>query len=175
LYHRLTTWLAPILVFTMEEVWLERNPGTGSSVHLQDMPDTPAAWLDTELAEKWAVLRKVRRVVTGALERARQDKVIGSSLEAAPIVYVDTDTAARLEGLNVADLFITSAVDLRTDTAPPDAFRSEDAESVAVSFAKATGDKCQRCWKILPDVGLFAHPGVCERCDTALTQMSSGG
>ena len=61
LYHRLTTWLAPILVFTMEEVWLERFPGEDSSVHLTDMPETPADWLDEPLAAKWASIRKTRR------------------------------------------------------------------------------------------------------------------
>ncbi len=58
LFHRLTTWLAPILVFTMEDVWLERFPGDDSSVHLQDFPDTPADWLDEPLAAKWAGIRK---------------------------------------------------------------------------------------------------------------------
>ncbi len=65
LFHRLTTWLAPVLVFTMEEVWLERFPGEATSVHLVDFPDTPAAWLDPALAAKWATVRRVRRVVTG--------------------------------------------------------------------------------------------------------------
>ena len=79
LFHRLTTWLAPVLVFTMEEVWLERFPGEESSVHLVDMPETPKAWLDEALAAKWDALRDARRVVTGALEVQRTAKVIGSS------------------------------------------------------------------------------------------------
>ncbi len=53
LFHRLTTWLAPVLAFTMEEVWLERFPGEGASVHLTDIPDTPADWLNEPLAAKW--------------------------------------------------------------------------------------------------------------------------
>jgi isoleucyl-tRNA synthetase len=84
LFHRLTTWLAPILVFTMEEVWLERFPGDESSVHLQDIPETPADWRDAALAAKWERVRAARRVVTAALEVQRRDKVIGASLEAAP-------------------------------------------------------------------------------------------
>ncbi len=169
LYHRLTTWLAPILVFTMEEVWLERHPEDDASVHLQDMPETPADWLNPDLAAKWSVLRRVRRVVTGALEVQRRDKVIGSSLEAAPVVYVDADTANVLNGLTLADLFITSDVHVSTDTAPADAFRLEDVDGIAARFVKADGEKCTRCWKILPDVGTHAHPGVCGRCDNALT------
>ncbi|NNK77871.1 MAG: isoleucine--tRNA ligase, partial [Litoreibacter sp.] len=93
LFHRLTTWLAPVLVFTMEEVWLERFPGEDSSIHLTDIPQTPAEWRDKDLATKWAQLRRVRRVVTGALELQRQEKVIGASLEAAPTVFVDAETA----------------------------------------------------------------------------------
>ena len=168
LFHRLTTWLAPILVFTMEEVWLERYPGEDSSVHLVDMPETPDAWLDAELAEKWAVIRRVRRVVTGALEVQRTEKVIGASLEAAPVVHVTPDVAALLETQEFADLCITSDIRVTSDAAPDDAFRIPEVDAVAVVFAKAEGTKCQRCWKILPDVGLHAHPGVCARCNVAL-------
>ncbi|MGR3659824.1 MAG: isoleucine--tRNA ligase, partial [Paracoccaceae bacterium] len=108
LYHRLTTWLAPILVFTMEEVWLERFPGDESSVHLVDIPETPTAWLDEALAAKWATVRRVRRVVTGALEIQRQEKNIGASLEAAPSVYIDAETAEVLKTVPFEDMCITS-------------------------------------------------------------------
>ncbi|MGJ8583696.1 MAG: isoleucine--tRNA ligase [Marinosulfonomonas sp.] len=168
LFHRLTTWLAPILVFTMEEVWLERFPGEDSSIHLIDMPDTPATWLDAGLAEKWSTIRAVRKVVTGALEIQRQDKTIGASLEAAPQVYVSQETAEILKTVPLADMCITSAVHVLTEPAPEGAFTLDDTPGVAVVFAKAEGEKCQRCWKILPDVGTHSHEGVCGRCDAAL-------
>ena len=169
LYHRLTTWLAPILTFTMEEVWLERHPGDESSVHLQDFPDTPADWLDEPLAAKWADIRAVRRVVTAALEIQRRDKVIGASLEAAPVVHVrDADVLAALKSVNFADICITSDVALTDDPMPGEAFRLPESEGVGVVFEKASGEKCQRCWKILPDVGSHNHEGVCGRCDAAL-------
>ncbi|WP_299938349.1 isoleucine--tRNA ligase [uncultured Pelagimonas sp.] len=169
LFHRLTTWLAPILVFTMEEVWLERFPGDDSSVHLIDMPDTPKEWLDEPLAAKWAEVRKVRRVVTAALEVQRTDKVIGASLEAAPVVHVrDADTLAALKSLPFDDICITSAISLTGDPQPAEAFRLPETEGVGVVFEKAEGEKCQRCWKILPDVGRHAHPGTCKRCNDAL-------
>ncbi len=168
LFHRLTTWLAPILVFTMEEVWLERYPGEESSVHLVDIPETPAAWRNDVLAAKWASIRRTRRVVTGALEVERTAKVIGASLEAAPVVHVTAETAALLGTVDLADLCITSGITVTTDAAPEGAFRLDDVADVAVIFAPAPGDKCERCWKILPDVGHHAHPGVCERCDQAL-------
>ncbi len=97
LFHRLVTWLAPMLPFTMDEVWLSRFPGEDSSVHLVDMPATPAEWLDRELAAKWEKVRAVRRVVTGALEIERREKRIGASLEAAPVVHVaDADLREAL-------------------------------------------------------------------------------
>ncbi|MBO9467123.1 isoleucine--tRNA ligase [Tropicibacter sp. R15_0] len=169
LFHRLTTWLAPILVFTMEEVWLERFPGDDSSVHLVDMPDTPKDWLDEPLAAKWEQIRKVRRVVTAALEVQRTDKVIGASLEAAPVVHVrDAEVLASLKSVEFEDVCITSAISLTGDPQPAEAFRLPEVEGVGVVFEKADGAKCQRCWKILPDVGRFAHAGTCQRCNDAL-------
>jgi isoleucyl-tRNA synthetase len=169
LFHRLTTWLAPILVFTMEEVWLERFPGDDSSVHLVDMPDTPADWLDEPLAAKWAGIRGVRRVVTAALEIQRRDKVIGASLEAAPVVHVrNREVLKALKSVDFADVCITSAVALTGDPMPNEAFRLPEADGVGVVFEAAEGEKCQRCWKILPDVGSHSHAGTCHRCDDAL-------
>ncbi|SIS68969.1 Isoleucyl-tRNA synthetase [Roseivivax lentus] len=169
LFHRLTTWLAPVLVFTMEEVWLERFPGADSSVHLQDIPETPEAWRDDALAAKWAEIRRVRRVVTAALEVQRTDKVIGASLEAAPIVHVESAEArAALGSVHFEDLCITSDITITGDSAPEAAYRLPDVPGVAVTFAKAEGEKCQRCWKILPDVGRHAHPATCARCNDAL-------
>jgi isoleucyl-tRNA synthetase len=170
LFHRLTTWLAPVLVFTMEEVWLERFGGEDSSVHLIDIPETPTAWLNPELSEKWAMIRRLRRVVTAALEVQRTEKVIGASLEAAPVVYL-ADQAVKdvLEQMPFADICITSDLTLSTDAAPSDAFTMAEVDGIAVSFVKAEGEKCGRCWKILPDVGTHSHAGVCGRCDNALS------
>ena len=169
LFHRLTTWLAPVLVFTMEEVWLERFPGEESSVHLQDMPETPASWRDDSLAAKWDQVRAVRRVVTGALEVQRTAKVIGASLEAAPVVHVaDTAILAALKSLDFADLCITSGIQLTADPEPPEAFRLPEVPGVGVVFERAIGQKCERCWKVLPDVGTHRHPQTCARCNAAL-------
>ncbi|WP_420013565.1 isoleucine--tRNA ligase [Tateyamaria sp.] len=169
LYRRLTTWLAPILVFTMEEVWLERNPGEDSSVHLVDIPETPAAWRDAALAAKWAGIRSARRAVTAALEIQRTDKVIGASLEAAPVVHVeDAELAATLGALPFADICITSQISVTNDPCPAEAFRLPEVPGIGVVFEKADGEKCARCWKVLPDVGQHSHVGVCGRCDAAL-------
>ena len=169
LYHRLTAWLAPILVFTMEEVWLCRNPSDATSIHLHDFPDTPADWLDAALAAKWAQLRQVRRVVTAALEVQRTAKVIGASLEAAPVVHVqDAGVLAALKSVDFAEICITSAIQVTGDPEPAEAFRLPEVPGVGVVFEMAEGAKCQRCWQILPDVGSHAHDGTCKRCNDAL-------
>ena len=170
LFHRLTTWLAPVLVFTMEEVWLERFPGDDSSVHLVDIPETPADWLDEPLAAKWGKVRQARRVVTAALEVQRTDKVIGASLEAAPVVHVrDADMLEALKSVTFEDICITSDLSLTGDPMPSEAFRSPEIEGVGVVFEKAEGEKCGRCWKVLPDVGKHNHSATCKRCDEALS------
>lgn len=170
LFHRLTTWLAPILVFTMEEVWLCRFPGEGSSVHLVDMPETPENWRDTALGTKWEEIRKARRIVTAALEIQRTNKVIGSSLEAAPVVYTAKPLADLLNSVSFADICITSAVEFNSvDLAPIEAYGTPNvANDLLVLFKPAPGTKCERCWKVLPDVGTHKHPGVCERCNSVL-------
>ena len=169
LFHRLTTWLAPVLVFTMEEVWLERFAGDDSSVHLVDIPDTPADWLNEPLAAKWAKVRKARRVVTAALEVQRTDKVIGASLEAAPVVHVrEAEMLDALKSVAFEDVCITSDIVLTGDPSPAEAYRLPDVDGIGVVFDRAEGAKCQRCWKLLPDVGTHSHPGTCARCDAAL-------
>jgi len=169
LFHRLTSWLAPVLVFTTEEVWLERYPGTDSSIHLTDMPNTPIEWRDDSLADKWANIRSVRRAVTAALEVQRTDKVIGASLEAAPVVHVDNAQLAQtLCSVPFEDICITSSIDVTTNVAPDEAFRLPEVTGVGVVFEMAEGEKCARCWKVLPDVGTHLHIAVCSRCDKAL-------
>ena len=175
LFHRLTTWLAPILTFTMEEVWLNRFSGPDSSVHLQDFPGTPAEWRDDALAVKWSKVRAARRVVTGALEIARRDKVIGASLEAAPVLYIaDPEVAAAVKSVEMADLCITSGLILAGHEPPAEAFRLDDP-AIGVVFEPAPGAKCQRCWKVLEDVGRHEHLGVCGRCDSVLGDSALGG
>ncbi|MEM7239839.1 MAG: class I tRNA ligase family protein, partial [Pseudomonadota bacterium] len=168
LFDRLTTWLAPILAFTMEEVWLTRHPGPESSVHLVDFPDTPADWRDDALAAKWAKIRAARRVVTGALEIQRREKIIGASLEAAPVLYLsDPDMAEAVRSVDMADLCITSQIRVHEGPPPDDAFTNEEP-GVGVVFARATGAKCARCWKVLEDVGTHSHPETCQRCNAVL-------
>jgi isoleucyl-tRNA synthetase len=169
LFHRLVTWLAPILVFTMEEAWLSRFGEGEDSVHLHDFPETPGEWRDDALAGRWAKIRAARRVVTGALEIARRDKRIGASLEAAPVLYVEApEIAEAVQGVDMAELCITSGLTVTENAIPNEAFRGDDP-SIGVVFERADGRKCARCWRVLPDVGTHEHADLCARCDAAVS------
>jgi isoleucyl-tRNA synthetase len=172
-FRRLTTWLAPILAFTAEEAWLARYPSETGSVHLETFPETPAAWRDDALAEKWRKIRKARAGVTGALEIARAEKKIGSSLEAAPQAWIaDPELLAALEGLDFAEVCITSGVSVQTGEGPAEAFRSPDAPGVAVIAALAEGRRCARSWRVTQDVGSDpAYPDVSARDAQALREL----
>ncbi|MEZ5891957.1 MAG: isoleucine--tRNA ligase [Parvularculaceae bacterium] len=170
-FDRLATWLAPVCVFTMEEAWLSRYPSEDGSIHLELFRETPAGWRDEALGAKWRKIRDVRRAVTGALEVERRDKRIGASLEAAPLVHIaDAELRKAYDGLDAAELFITSAATLTDKPAPAGAFRLEgELQAVAVVSAAAEGEKCIRCWRILPEVGAHeSHPELCERCIDAV-------
>ncbi len=170
LFGCVVRWLAPMLCFTMEEAWLARFPGETESVHLQQFPasEKMTPWRDDALAEKWRNIRSIRRVVTGALEIERADKKLGSSLEASPILYMsDPDMLGTLQGLDMAELCITSGLEIHPfEDAPADAYRlAEATDKVAVMVRPAEGEKCNRCWMVLKDVGSNPdHPQICTRC-----------
>lgn len=172
-FHRLVTWLAPILPFTMEleDVWLSRFPGEQNSVHLQDFLVTPADWLNEPLARKWDGIRRARRAVTAALEIKRSDKVIGASLEASPVVHVEDKGPAGGAEIGGLCRYLHHPGHRADRGLPPpgEAFRLPDVAGIGVVFESADGEKCERCWKILPDVGSHKHPGTCARCDEVLS------
>src|SRR5262249_45176663 len=133
LFRATVTWLAPMLPFTAEEAWLARYPSQEGSGHLESFPQLPSAWRRQALAAERREGRTRRRVVTGALEIERAHKRIGSSLEAAPVVYVsDPDLFAALVDVDLAEVAITSAATLVQGDGPPDAFRLDDVKGVAV-------------------------------------------
>jgi isoleucyl-tRNA synthetase len=173
LFHCLVTWLAPVLVFTAEEAWLTRFPSENDSVHLRRFPDVPPAWHDAALGARWERVRRVRRVVTGALEVERREKRIGSSLEAAPRVFVPAEDARVLAGLDLAELAITSGIELCERAPPADAFTLDDVPEVGVVPELARGQKCARCWQVLPEVGeQAAAPDLCRRCADAVAALA---
>jgi isoleucyl-tRNA synthetase len=179
-FRRVVTWLAPILAFTAEEAWLARYPSDTGSVHLETFPDTPSEWRDRGLANRWADIRRVRRVVTGALEIERAQKRIGSSLEAAPIVLIGKPTLhktiAELGRSRFAEICITSDIDVRLHISelPDNAFMLGEIGDVAVVAALAQGHKCARSWKISPEVGSDPdYPDVTLRDAQALREWDA--
>ena len=154
LFECLTAWLAPVLCFTVEEVWLARFPSDEGSVHLRIFPEIPGEWRNEALSEKWKKVRELRRAVTGALEVERREKRIGASLEAAPDVYVSRpELIEAMKGVDLAEISITSQAQLIEGEGPADAWRLDDAPGVAVVPKLAEGRKCARSWRILPEVG----------------------
>src|SRR5205823_2606256 len=111
----------------------------GESVHLQLFPETPSGWHSEALLEKWDRIRTLRRVVTGALEIRRRDKVIGASLEARPVLFVEEDDAKLFDGLDLGEIAITSGAKVSTHAPPEDAFRLPDVAGAAVVFHHAEG------------------------------------
>ena len=169
LFDHLTAWLAPFLCFTAEEAWLSRHPDDDGSVHLRLFPDVPEGWRDDALAARWDTLRAMRRVVTKALEVEREEKRMGSSLQAHTVIWADAATRAAAEGLDMAELCITSTAEFADGPAPDDAFTLPTVANVAAAIRPAGGSKCGRCWKVLEEVGgNETHPTLCGRCADAV-------
>lgn len=155
IFNCLSAWLAPILCFTAEEAWSHRPEGAfddAKSVHLRDYPEVPAEWKSAELETKWSAIIEVRKNVSAAIEPLRASKELGSSLEAAPVVK--TKSADVLSVLSdMADICITSSITV------------EEGDS-DITISKAEGSKCDRCWKVLPEVS--AETQLCSRCSDAV-------
>ena len=154
LHRCLTTWLAPVLVFTAEEAWAARF-GTETSIHEQQFPTIPSGWRDDALAEKWARVREVRRLGTTKLEAMRQAGQIGSSLQAEVTLFFREGEDRLLSPEDWADNLIVSALRFGTS-----------ATVLTADAAVADGEKCARCWRVLPEV----DPGtkLCLRCTDAI-------
>ena len=176
LFASLTAWLAPLLCFTAEEAWLARHGDVkDGSVHLQSFLEIPAEWRNDALGEKWEKVWAVRRVITGALEVERREKRIGSSLEAAPDIYIgDKALAAAAKGVDWAEIAITSDAAIKTGTPPSDAFTLDEVEGVAVVPKLAAGKKCARSWRITDDVGSDpAYPSLSARDAAAVKELDA--
>ncbi len=156
IFKALSTWLAPILCFTAEEAWAQRPEGVfedAESVHLRSFPEVPKEWQNDELATKWNEVEKTRKSVLEAIEPLRASKELGSSLEALPVVTTDSASVKSLAG-DMADICITSQIEIK-DGVP------------SVTIKKADGEKCLRCWKVLPEVSEKSGH-LCNRCTEAV-------
>ncbi len=173
-FERLTAWLSPLLSFTTEEAWSVRHPNGGSNA-MRVIPDTPQEWRNDEEAARWTSIQTVLEVVTSALEIERRDKRVGSALEASPVVHVaDAGLLQAFEGIDAGEVFRTSGATLVQGAGPAEAFRLPDRTTVAVEPARSANEKCDRCWRRMPDFGAAReHPTLCSRCAEAVVDWES--
>jgi isoleucyl-tRNA synthetase len=177
IFRAVTVWLAPVLVFTTEESWSARDAAHGS-IHLEQFPAIPAAWRDDQLAKTWETIRMLRLAVTGAIEIARAEKLIGSSLEAAPRVYLSNPEHLKaLEEVDFAEVCITSDIAIEFGTPMPGtAFRLPEAPDVGVVVERAHGVKCARSWRYFdPATASPDFPDVTPRDAEALRELKKLG
>ncbi len=169
-FMRLTAWLAPLTPFTMEEAWTTRFPEAGSNC-ARIIPETPADWRNDAEAARWKVIFDIREIVTGELELARREKKIGSSLDAEVTLYVgrtpggdneEYKTIAResgkslwsdFEGLDPAEIFITSQAFLSDDPPPAGTHFASPHFMISAAVRPSELPKCARSWRRVPDVG----------------------
>lgn len=172
----LTHWLAPVLSFTAEEAFQEYQTQTGvtdkTSIHASHFPKLEETWNQPELAKRWEAIRDIRRVITSALELERAAKTIGSSLQGDVALYISAEKAVVLKGLDLAELCITSAAEIVLAQAPAGAVTLDDIPGIGVIVNVAEGGKCQRCWRILPEVDAVdsnrEHNDICHRCEDVI-------
>ena len=150
LFEAMIRYVAPVLVFTAEEVWGTRYPD-GGSVHLLEWPAVDAGWVHEALGAKWAAVREARQTVTEAIEPLRREKIIGSSLQAD----VTTPTTGGLSPQDFTEICIVASVTPGGD---------------AVSVQPTGKQKCGRCWRHLPEVTTDGE--LCARCDDVVADAA---
>jgi isoleucyl-tRNA synthetase len=169
--------IAPVLVFTTEEIWrhLPKAKGDQPSVHMAEFPDAESliAKIDPRKKEAWEELAKVRSAVLIKLEQARNAKSIGGSLEAKVSLYSSLPklhTILKAYAKQLPALCIVSQVQV-LDSAPVSAQGAESSD-LAILIEKADGKKCERCWNYSTHVGENPrYPTICERCSEALVEI----
>jgi isoleucyl-tRNA synthetase len=169
LYETLTALaklLSPILPHTADEVWAEVPGATEQYVQLTDMPEYKEIADAASLTAKWTAFMNVRDDVLKALEKARNEKVIGKSLTAHVRLYADSDVTDLLASIqeDLKQLFIVSGFEVAGSKADaPDNAVKLDTASVVVG--KASGETCERCWTVTEEVGQDpAYSTLCPRC-----------
>ena len=163
----LVKWLAPVLVFTAEEAWGTRFPDA-PSVHLAEWPTIDAAWRDEGLAAKWAALRGLRTNITMVIERQRKEGLVGTSLEAIPVLNVhNLDEWRAYEGVGrdlMTEVCITADVRLSDGTSD-----AEITSGITGMTLKSDLPRCERCWRHRADVD--PATGLDARCAEAVARV----
>ena len=168
IFDHLVRWLAPSLSFTCEEAW--KAKGNTSSIHLEDFLKASQDFKNNDIANKWNIIKNIRKVITGAIEKKRAEKLIGSSLEANVIIYVKEDLKKKIEEINFDEIAITSSFQLLDYKNKKDYFALEEIDDVAVTVEKTEGQKCERCWKY---TDILQDKQICQRCDEAIKKIEN--
>ena len=161
--------LAPVLVFTAEEIWdsLPDYEGKEESIHMTLFPDVNPEYVNKNIGEKWKTLVDLKSEVSKAIEIARQKKVVGHSLDSRVDVFAPEKLRALLENYHkdIKSLFIVSGVNILEEDKIENPYESTEFEGLKIGVAKAPGQKCERCWNYSVTVGDNSdHPTICERC-----------
>lgn len=164
LFQHIVKRLAPIMVYTAEEAWLSFNHD--GSVHLEEFSRIRTDWFNKELYEKFEKIKAIRKSVTTALEIARKDKLIGSSLQAKVVLYDPESIVAIKDEEFWKEIAITSGFEIKNEKIPENAFVGSDLKNIGVIVIVAEGQKCERCWKIFSSL----KEQACERCQKVLAQ-----
>ena len=164
----LVRMLTPVLCFTAEEIWAAMPHRAGDNLDgaiFNDIPEPDETLEDAALAEKFNRILALRSDVSKVLEAARNEKIIGHSLNAKVLLYATGDLAAFLKENDLATLLIVSAVEVLETEAPETAIKAEETAGLSIAVEQAPGEKCQRCWMYSTSVGTNAeHPDLCDRC-----------
>lgn len=170
--------VAPVLVFTAEEIWqfLPGHEERKVSVHLTDWPEAKPEYLNEDLAQEWNRRLELRGQLLKSLEEARRDKTIGHPLDAEVQIRATGETYRTLQAMekNLAAYLIVSKVVLHDGLT--DGPTLEDNAEMQVQVAASTAPKCERCWMHSETVGENSdHPTVCARCAAVLAEMNIAG
>ena len=163
IFNHLVRWFAPSISFTSEEAW--KAMGNKESIHLQDFLQCKNEYEDNQLNEKWNLIKNIRKVATGAIEKIREEKIIRSSLEAHIDIFVSAESYKKLEKVMFDEITITSSFSLYVIDEKSNGFSIEDISDVIVKASKVNGEKCQRCWKY---EAKLINDEVCNRCNTVI-------
>jgi isoleucyl-tRNA synthetase len=164
LFDFLSKWFAPIISFTSEEAWQSRHQNNSSSILSQIITEKDFVYSYSSLENTFSELKRVRKSVTAALEIKRNEKLIGSSLQAKAIIYIPSDIQQLLSSLDLAEMCIVSEIEIRDINKKTSSAMNFEEEDIFVDISLAEGDKCQRCWTILPEVK-DNQDHLCKRCD----------
>ncbi len=163
IFNYLVRWLAPSLSFTTEEAWKAR--GNHNSIHLEDFLHTPSDYQNSNINENWKILKQIRKVITGAIEKKRTEKIIGSSLEAHLDIYVESSIMEKIKNYDLDEISITSSFALHQINEDIEGFSLEEVSNVKILVSKTSGKKCQRCWKYKKQL---IREEICDRCENAI-------